>query len=53
MTSDVLVFSVYRTYISQYKMISSREGVLSKSGAFELNAYGFEGWCVAGNRFRD
>ena len=44
MTSDVLVFSVHRTDVSQYKMILSWEGVLSKLGAFESDANGFDGW---------
>ena len=52
-TSDVLVFSVYRTDVSQYQMISLCEGMVSKGGDFESDPNGFEGWCVTGSRFRD
>ena len=54
MTSVVRVFSVCCTGITQYKMIRSREGVLSfKSENFESDANGFEGRHGAGCRLRD
>ena len=52
-TSDVRVFSVYRTHVSQNKMTRSRDVELSKSGDFESDANGFKCWLEAGSRCRD